>query len=200
MANAKVGSVTSRSAFSEDEVRKWKEDIKVRRSDDGRLLLNALLYEMVERVADQVFVELRARTSNNYDDFQPLRWSLHGGPGTGKSQVMKIIKTKLFENLLQYKIAEDFHIVALQAVMADLFGGDTIHQFARTMATSANDLRKQQEVAKRRLKCRWLIIDEIRMVSARLLAEIDCELRVLARASSPFTTKTNMACNAHSAV
>ena len=37
--------------------------------------------------------------------------------------------------------------MALQAVMADLFGGDTIHQFARTMATSANDLRKQQEVA-----------------------------------------------------
>ena len=100
-ANAKVGSVTSRFECSEDEVRKWKEDIKERRSEDGRLLLNALQYEMAERVAEQVCVELRARTTNNNDDFQPLRWSLHGGAGTGKSHVIKIIKTELFENLLQ---------------------------------------------------------------------------------------------------
>jgi DNA replication protein DnaC len=83
---------------SEDEVQKWKEDIKERRSEDGRPLLNALQYEMVERFADQVCVELRARTINNDDDFQPLRWSLHGGPGTGKSHIIKIIKTELFEN------------------------------------------------------------------------------------------------------
>ena len=82
---------------------------------------------MVEWVADQVCVELRARTTNKYDDYQPLHWSLHGGPGTGKSHVITIIKTELFEKLLQQQIAEDFHIVALQAVMADLLGGDTIH-------------------------------------------------------------------------
>ena len=122
--DVKVGSVTSRFACSEDDVRKWKEDIKERPGEDFRLLLNALQYEMLERVADQV---IRARTTNKYDDFQPLRWSLHGGPGTGKSHVIKIIQTELFEKLLQYKIAEDFHIVALQAVMADLLGGDTIH-------------------------------------------------------------------------
>ena len=55
------------------------------------------------------------------------------------------------------------------------------------MATSSDDLRKQQEVAKQLLQWRWLIIDEIRMVRARLLAEMDCTLRALARASSPFT-------------
>ena len=74
----------------------------------------------------------------------------------------------MFEKLLEYKIAEDFHIVALQAVMADLFGGDTIHPasnlpvFGRTMGTSSDDLRKQREVAKQLLQCRWLIIDEIK--------------------------------------
>ena len=119
-ANANDGSVSSRFACSGDDVRKWKEDIKERRSEDGRLLLNALQYEMVERVADQVCVELRARTTNNYDDVQPLRWSLHGGPGTGKSHVIKIIQTEFFEQILQFKIAVEFHIVALQAVMADL--------------------------------------------------------------------------------
>ena len=130
---------------------------------------------------------------------------MHGGPGTGKSHVIQIIKTELFEKLLQYQIAEDFHIVALQAVMADLLEGDTIHHalnlpvVGRTMATNPDDLRRQHEVAKQLLQWRWLIIDEIRMVSARLLAEIDCKLRALARASSPFT-EIKVACNPHLAV
>ena len=88
--DVKLGSVTSIIECSEDEVRKWK-DIKDRRGEGGRLLLHALQYEMVERVADQVCVELRARATNNYDNVQPLRWSMHGGPGTGKSHVIKIV-------------------------------------------------------------------------------------------------------------
>ena len=35
-ADAKYGCVTSRFACSEDDVRTWKEDIKERRSEDGR--------------------------------------------------------------------------------------------------------------------------------------------------------------------
>ena len=56
------------------------------------------------------------------------------------------------------------------------------------MVTSRTALRKQQEVAKQLLQCRWLIIDEIQMVSAKQLAGFDCKLRALALASSPFTT------------
>ena len=97
---------------------------------------------MVERLANQVCVELRARATNNYDDFHPLRWSLHGGPGTGKSNVIKIIKTELFEKLLQYKSAEYFHIVALQAVMANLLGGDTIHHALNLPVVWTNDGHK----------------------------------------------------------
>ena len=41
-ANAEDGHVISRFACSEDDSRKWKEDIKERRSRDGRFLLNAL--------------------------------------------------------------------------------------------------------------------------------------------------------------
>ena len=39
----------------------------------------------------------------------------------------RLFKTELIEQVLERKIAEDFHIVALQAVMADLLGEDTIH-------------------------------------------------------------------------
>ena len=39
---------------------------------------------------------------------------------------------------------------------------------------------------KARLQLRWLIIDEISMVSARLLADIDQKLRDFHRATDPF--------------
>lgn len=119
--------------------------MKQRRCGDGRLVLNELQYQMVERVGDQVCVGLRARATNNYDDVQPLRWNMHGGPGTGKSHMVKMIKTEVFENVLKYKIAEDSETVVLQAVMTDLLGGDIIHHalnllvFRKTQATNSND-------------------------------------------------------------
>ena len=93
---------------------------------------------------------------------------------------------------MKYKVAKDFQIVALQAVMADLLEGDTIHHAlnlpvcGNTASTHSQESLKHEEVAKQLLQWRWLIIDEIRMVSARLLADVDCKLRALAGASSPF--------------
>ena len=52
---------------------------------------------------------------------------MHGGPGTGKTHVIKILKEELFGKVLKWNIGVEFQIVALQAVMADLLGGDTIH-------------------------------------------------------------------------
>ena len=105
----------------------WLSNIQTRRSDDGRHVLNEKQYDMVSLVVKQVCKEIRASNTGNYSDWSPFRWSMHGGPGTGKSHVIKIIKSELFEQVLKWKIVEDFQIVALQAVMADLLGGDTIH-------------------------------------------------------------------------
>ena len=52
---------------------------------------------------------------------------MHGGPGTGQTHVIKSIKEEFFENVLKWNIGVKFQIVALQAVMADLLAGDTIH-------------------------------------------------------------------------
>ena len=58
---------------------------------------------------------------------EPLRWAMHGGPGTGKTHVTKTIKEELFGNVLKWNASVEYQIVALQAVMADLLQGDTIH-------------------------------------------------------------------------
>lgn len=155
-------------------------------------MLNENQYDMAFPTATQVCKDIRARNTNNCTDWCPLCWSMHGGPGTGKSHVIKIRKTYLFEQVLKSKITEDFQFVALQAVMADLLGRDAIHHalklpvFGRDRNAISAEVKTQHEVAKHMLEWRWLIIDEIRMVSPELLADVDCKLRALSRGSSPF--------------
>ena len=81
----------------------------------------------MERVAKQVCAEIRAKPEEHPQSLQRVRWSMHGGLGTGKLHVITIIKPELFEQLLKYKMGVCFHSVALLAVMADVLSGDTIH-------------------------------------------------------------------------
>ena len=74
--------------------------------------------------------------------------------------------------------------------MAELLGGDTIHHACgipafRKFVDNEDLMQTQMEVAKRVLQWRWLIIDEISMVSARLLAEVDVKLRSVIREICP---------------
>jgi DNA replication protein DnaC len=49
---------------------------------------------------------------------EPLRWVLHGGPGTGKSHTLKFLRQELFEKVLGWHHGVDFQIVSFQAVIA----------------------------------------------------------------------------------
>ena len=100
------------------------------------------------------------------------------GPGTGQTHVIKLIKEELFEKILKWNTSVEFQIVALQAVMADLLQGDTIHHafnipvFGRNYSTRPVHLGSNKDIqnAKAVLQYRCIIIDEISMVSAKLLA------------------------------
>ena len=47
--------------------------------------VNFFQSEVVEAVAKRVCDELNALASGDYESLsEPLRWSMHGGPGTGK--------------------------------------------------------------------------------------------------------------------
>ena len=123
----KQSSVTSQDEASNADVKAWLQDIKKRRGACNRSILNKRQFELVTRIAEQVCKELCANHTNDYNTWKPLRWSMHGGPGAGKSHVIKTIKTELLEKVLNYNINVDFHVVALQNVMADLLDGDRIH-------------------------------------------------------------------------
>ncbi len=160
-------------------------ELQSRRDKDGRLVANAIQYEAVKVVVDRVNMEIEYNNGSRPDAGDPLRWVLHGGPGTGKSHVIKRIQ-EFFREVLKYEIGVHFQVVALQAVMAALLGGDTIHHalgipcFGRR--TSSDGVDNTMTVAKRVLRWRWLIVEEISMVSAKLLASIDQKLRSVVRA------------------
>ena len=109
---------------------------------------------------------------------------LHGGPGTGKSHVIKILREKVFEQELSWTAGIDFQIAAFQAVNADNVDGDTLHHAlglqpfgARKKTGVKSDKEKKVAASQRIAQWKWLIIDEISMVSANFLAELDMHLR-----------------------
>jgi hypothetical protein len=147
---------------------------------------NAEQRSFCERVGSRVEAELLASTCDTDCRealSEPLRWVLHGGPGTGKSYVLKFLRRELFENVLQWQHGVDFQIVSFQAVMAELLDGDTIHHALGLdwSGDRTQSLARAMECAGRSLQWRWLILDEFSMVSAELLAQLELRCRELMR-------------------
>jgi hypothetical protein len=67
--------------------------VKVRKDECHPELLNKEQYEVVERVAKRIIVEMRAVRQHDFSSIgEPLRWCMHGGPGIGKTHVIKLLK------------------------------------------------------------------------------------------------------------
>eukprot|EP00435_Cladocopium_sp_Y103_P022987 s1345_g5.t1 len=133
-------------------------------------------------VAQQVLAQLNGEDAATQE---PLRWALHGGPGTGKSYTLNLIRKELFEDILGWKQGSEFQIVTLQAVMANDLEGDTLHHAFGLNWQGAGDEKisghKLLELSAKAIEWRWLIIDEISMVSAELLARVELRCRELVR-------------------
>ena len=71
-------------------------------------------------------------------------------------------------------------------LMAEHFGGDTLLTVVVFLLLSQSTKRHSQ-VAKAVLQWRWLIIDEISMISSQLLAAIDVALRNIVRSNASGT-------------
>ncbi len=176
-------AVSNRPQATREDVEEWLRALKVRPGADGRLFVNAKQFEAVAQVATKVMEELPNRRSRAPQASEPLRWVVHGGPGTGKTHVLKkVIKEELFDQVLHWQQGLDYQVIALQAVMADLIQGDTIHHACgipvrKKGADGDVVLQTQKEVGEKCLYWRWLLIDEFGMVGASLLAEVDMKLR-----------------------
>ena len=128
--------------------------------------------EELEKVAQRMCLELEQEGREQKLE-EPLLWCVHGGPGTGTSKVLLLLK-ELFAKC-GWQMGLEYQMAALQAVMAEQLGGDTLHhscdiQWQQQTANSDPSFsQKQSKVAERVLQWRWLIIAESSMVSAKAI-------------------------------
>ena len=82
-------------------VHAWQNEIRTRRDDKNRLVLNDSQFAVAANVASIICEEMQPVDAGNFKAMsEPLRWSMHGGPGTGKSHVINIMKDSYFEKVL----------------------------------------------------------------------------------------------------
>ena len=139
-----------------------------------------------QKVAERVLTEMQEDENQpaTQEVSEPLRWALHGGPGTGKSHTLNLVRRELFEEILGWQQGIHFQVVTLQAVMAEQLDGDTIHHALGLNwngASNGINEAKMLELCATTLQWRWLFIDEISMVSAELLARLELRCRELIR-------------------
>ena len=84
---------------------------------------------LLQRIADRCFQEDDDDAAGRASSSVPLRWLMHGKPGTGKSHVLRCV-ISFFEECLHWKKGVQFCVAALQAVTAAAVGGDTLHHTA----------------------------------------------------------------------
>jgi len=179
-------SIQLRRGPSAETVEKWLAKT--------RCELNREQMEVVELVVRRVMEEEGMYAQEQRQMSPPLLHLMHGGPGVGKSHVIGKIK-EFYEDIMQWTIGDEYNIAALQAVMAVNLGGETLHHVAGINPfMSLGDMEAgratAEEVAHRFLRTRWLIIDEISMVSASLLAQVDTKLRDIMRQEGTYKCDT----------
>ena len=156
--------------ISAARLRKWLD------SEAVRSKLNVEQHEFLSLVVERVLVEsnlAQARDTVRKSE-EPLVWLLHGRPGTGKSHVLKFVR-ELFESMLGYVQGIDFVFAAFQATNARDIDGETLHGAFGFSKNSRNLLHMAcaPDTSKRIALWRWLVVDEVGMISARLLAQVE---------------------------
>ena len=150
-----------------DQIRAWFVNKRHEKTESGKPLYNEKQLQVICKVVNRICEEMEDKAHVT----EPLLWCMHGGPGVGKSHVLKGLK-ELFE-FVGYQNNVHYVMTALQAVMAEQLEGDTLHhatglvpkQFKKIPKFETGATKRQQEVSKLLEHCRWFIIDEISMVS-----------------------------------
>lgn len=156
--------------------------------EESRAKVNVQQFDLLAVVADRVKTELGLmhtqeprRTNGN----EPMRYLLHGPPGTGKSHVVKLVR-ELFD-IVGYKKGIDWVFMAYQVTNAADLDGDTIHHAIGLKIFGAHlDNTVNPAIAKRMAYWRWVIIDEISLVPVNVLAQVDQQLRRVKPSADPY--------------
>lgn len=145
----------------------------------------AVLEAIVARITVEAKAEQEKSTSVRCLD-QPLFDLAHGQPGCGKSRLIAWIR-EVFEDVLMWKHGVHFVCLAFQNTMAAQIAGETIHHWSGIPVAEVHGGVAARDPHKLSTKCqllRWIIIDEISMVSAQLFGQLEMAVNKVVRRNS----------------
>ena len=151
----------------------------------------ALLKHIVQRIQVEISEEragTKAATTH-----EPIFDLVHGIPGAGKSKVISWLR-ELFEQVIGWSHGVQFVCLAFQNSMAAHIDGQTIHHWSGIPAHEADGAAGTRDKHKLSIKCqclRFILIDEISMVSAELLAALENVVRQVVRLRSTYKKRPN---------
>ena len=136
-----------------------------------------MLSHIIARVERELEEERSGMVSTTQDE--PIFQVIQGLPGTGKSKVIAWTR-ELFTDVLGWERGNQFVCLAVQNTMASNIDGYTIHHWGSISFRDEKGREIGNKGSKRDtsllfhrcINLRWLLIDEISMVSAELLAEL----------------------------
>ena len=186
VTNASAGKIEMRRRVKWADIQDW---LRVNVECGG---VSASQGNFVREVARRFFVEPCEEGRVHGYTTEPLRKLVHGKPGTGKSSKCMALATKFFDEIGKYKKGVHYHVCTLQAFLAAVLGGHTMHHLAginpfHVKRMDDDDTGVSHEsVQTRFLLARWVLIDELFMSSAQFSAEFECALRNAVPAASCF--------------
>jgi len=140
-------------------VHRFIEETRKRKKQDCEQYFKSAQLQVLTKVRERVCKGLEEE-AHEEDLSRPLLWLVHGGSGVGESETRKLIQ-KLFVDVLHWNIGIDFKIAALQAVMAERIGQDTLHHccgigtgILKYESTSEQGMKRQSEIVKAVLQWR----------------------------------------------
>ena len=146
----------------------------------------AVLQAIVERITTEAAAE-QETTRPSSSTSEPLFDMAHGQPGCGKSRLIGWIR-EAFEEVLGWQHGVQFVCLAFQNTMAAQIAGETIHHWSGIPVVEADGGAAARDPHKLSTKCqllRWILIDEISMVSAQLFGQLEVAVSKVVRRKSP---------------
>ena len=127
-------------------------------------------FNVLRTIADRILTEFRLEKEGRKGEDRPLLGFCHGPPGTGKSRAIKWIR-RLFLEAVGWKHEDEFLCVAFQNRVAHAMEGTTLHSGGDVGIGGQRSLEKNEidRLYSRNQYLRWIIIDELPMVSDNLL-------------------------------
>ena len=131
------------------------------------------LRTVLSRMSFEAKVEGQGKASDHDDE--PLFDMVHGVPGAGKSKLIEWLRSG-FEHVLGWTHGVQFVCLAFQNAMAAHIGGFTIHHWSGIPVAEEPGMSSTRNAHKFSTRCqslRFILVDEISMVSAQLLGQLE---------------------------